>query len=254
MTRLLKITIVLLVVATLVAGCASRRDRIDQDTSPAALYERGRSALDASNYPLAINFYQVLQARYPFANESRQALLDLIYTYWRSNQPESAIEAAERFERENPTHPQVAYSLYMRGLVWYDEDPNILERLFRVDMSARPPKDTLQSFAMFQRLIREYPDSEYVSEARERMVYLRNRLAAFENHVADYYVRRQAYVAAVNRAQYALEHYEGAPALERSLEIMAEAYDLLGMSDLAEDARRVRAETFGAATGSTRAR
>jgi outer membrane protein assembly factor BamD len=253
MTRLLKTSIVLLVVAALVAGCAGR-SRIDQDSSPAALYERGRSALDSSNYPLAVNYYQVLQARYPFANESRQALLDLIYTYWRSNQPESAIEAAERFERENPTHPQVAYSLYMRGLVWYDEDPNILERLFRVDMSARPPKDTLASFAMFQRLIREYPDSEYVAEARERMIYLRNRLAAFENHVADYYIRRTAYVAAVNRAKYAIEHYEGAPALERSLEIMAEAYDRLGMSDLAEDARRVRAETFGAATGSAQAR
>ncbi len=217
--------------------------------APDVLYERGRNAMLANNFEMATSSYLTLMTRYPFANESRQAHLDLIYVYWRSNQPENAIDAAEQFEREHPTHPQVAYSIYMRGVVHFDQEPNILERLFRVDMTARPPKDALQSFNMFQRVVREYPDSEYVADSRERMMYLRNRLAAYQNHVADFYMRREAYVAAANRARYALENYAGAPALEQSLEIMIEAYDRLGMVDLADDARRVLQESFGRTAG-----
>ena len=133
----------------------------------------------------------------------------------------------------------------MRGLVYFDQAPNIIERMFRVDLSLRPPKDTLQSFSTFQELIRRFPNSEYVPDARQRMVYLRNRLAEYENHVAEYYIRRGAYVAAVNRAKYALEHYPEAPQLEKTLQILVVAYEQLGMADLAADARRVLRQTFG---------
>ena len=144
----------------------------------------------------------------------------------------------------------------MRGLVYFDQAPNILERMFKVDLSVRPPKDTLKSFSTFQELIRRFPESEYVPDARQRMVFLRNRLTQYENHVAEYYIERGAYVAAVNRAKYALEHYPGAPELEKTLAIMIDAYEQLGMQDLAADARRVLTETFGeqAATETTAAR
>ena len=111
--------------------------------------------------------------------------------------------------------------------------------MFKVDLSVRPPKDTLKSFSTFQELIRRFPESEYVPDARQRMVFLRNRLAKYENHVAEYYMNRGAYVAAVNRGKYALEHYPGAPQLEQTLAIMVDAYEKLGMQDLAADARRV---------------
>jgi outer membrane protein assembly factor BamD len=225
-------------------GCG-RQDNVVQDEGPDALYERGRSAMEASNYAGAIQYYNALESRYPFSNVTRQAQLDLIYLYYKSQQPESAIDAAEEFERENPTHPRVDYCLYMKGRVWFDQAPNVLERMFKVDLSVRPPKDTLRSFSTFQELIRRFPNSEYVDDARQRMVFLRNRLAAYENHVARYYIERGAYVAAVNRAKYALEHYPGAPELEDTLQIMVTAYDLLGMSDLAADARRVLQESFG---------
>jgi outer membrane protein assembly factor BamD len=121
----------------------------------------------------------------------------------------------------------------------------LLERLFRVDLTVRPPKDSLLAFSTFQDLIRRFPDSEYVPDAQQRMVFLRNRLAAYENHVARYYIEREAYVAAANRAKYAVEHYPGAPQLAESLAIMVEAYTYLGMTDLAADAERVRQENFG---------
>jgi outer membrane protein assembly factor BamD len=133
----------------------------------------------------------------------------------------------------------------MRGRILFDQSPNVLERLFRVDLSLRPPKDTLRSFSTFQELIRRFPNSEYVPDARQRMVFLRNRLTDYENHVAEYYVERGAYVAAINRAKYALEHYPEAPQLEKTLQLLVTAYDELGMTDLAADARRVLRESFG---------
>jgi outer membrane protein assembly factor BamD len=229
--------------ATALSGCG--RDNVVEDQGPELLYQRGFDAMEASNFAGSIQYFNALEARYPFSPETRQAQLDLIYVYYRSQQPESAIDAAEEFERENPTHERIDYCLYMRGLIYFDQAPNIIEKLFRVDLSLRPPKDTMQSFSMFQELIRRFPDSEYVPDARQRMVYLRNRLAEYENHVADYYVRRGAYVAAVNRAKYALEHYPEAPQLEKTLQILVTAYEQLGMVDLAADARRVLRQTFG---------
>jgi outer membrane protein assembly factor BamD len=239
-------TLLLVLAVAVLAGCG-RGDNVVQDQGPEALYERGRTAMENSNYVGAVQYFLALEARYPFSNVTRQAQLDLIYVYYKSQQPESAIDAAEEFERENPTHARVDYCLYMRGRVYFDQAPNILERMFKVDLTLRPPKDTLQSFSLFQELIRRFPDSEYVADARQRMVYLRNRLADYENHVAGYYIERGAYVAAVNRAKFALERYPGAPQLERTLEIMVTAYEALGMMDLAADARRVLQENFGTA-------
>jgi outer membrane protein assembly factor BamD len=236
---------ILLLGLALAALVGCNRSNVVEDQGPELLYQQGFDAMEASNYPGAIQYFNALEARYPFSPETRQAQLDLIYLYYRSLQPELAIDAAEEFERENPTHERLDYCLYMRGLVYFDQAPNIIEKLFRVDLSLRPPKDTLRSFSTFQELIRRFPDSEYVPDARQRMVFLRNRLAEYENHVADYYIRRGAYVAAINRAKYALEHYPEAPELEKTLLILATAYEQLGMNDLAADARRVLRQTFG---------
>jgi outer membrane protein assembly factor BamD len=234
----------LALLAALLAGCGGDDDII-QDEGPDALYERGTESMESGNFPIALAYFQALEARYPFSNVTRQAQLDMIYAYYRSRQFESAIDAADEFERENPTHPRVDYCLYMKGLSYFDQAPNVLERLFRIDLTERPPRDTMQAFSIFQELIRRFPNSQYVPDTRERMVFLRNRLAAYENHVASYYIERGAFVAAINRAKYALEHYPGAPATEESLEIMIEGYEQLGMMDLADDTRRVLDESFG---------
>jgi outer membrane protein assembly factor BamD len=242
--RIGKFVLLLGLGAVALVGCG-RRDNVVEDQGPELLYERGFNAMNASNYPGAIEYFNALEARYPFSPETRQAQLDLIYLYYRSQQPEQALDAAQEFERENPTHERIDYCLYMRGLVYFDPAPNVIEKILRVDLSLRPPKDTLRSFSAFQELIRRFPDSEYVADARQRMVFLRNRLAEYENHVASYYLRRGAYVAAVNRAKYALEHYPEAPQLEKTLQILATAYDQLGMQDLAADTRRVLRQSFG---------
>ena len=234
-----KLVLLVAAAAMLASGCGNRRDRVVESAGPEELYERGTASMRSGNYPTALAYYQQLEARYPFSNVTRQAQLDMIYVYYRAQQPESAIDAANEFEQENPTHARVDYCLYMKGLIYFDGAPNFLERIFRVDMSERPPRDTILAFVTFDELIRRFPESEYIPDARQRMVFLRNRLAEYENHVANYYIDRGAYVAAVNRAKYALEHYPGAPALDDSLTLLARAYSLLGLSDLAADAQRV---------------
>jgi len=242
--RIIQLALLILLAAAATSGCG-RRDNVVKDSGPAKLYDLGKKAMDGNDYPSATKLFQALQSRFPFSPETRQAQLDLIYLYYKSGQPEQAVDAAEAFERENPTHPRVDYCMYMRGRVYFDQDPNFLEKFFRADMSKRPPKDTMKSFSTFQDLIRRFPDSEYVPDARQRMVFLRNRLARYENYVAEYYINRGAYVAAISRAKYALEHYPGAPELEHSMTIMIAAYEKLGMQDLATDAKRVYAATWG---------
>jgi outer membrane protein assembly factor BamD len=228
--------------ALLVSACG-RKDDIVQ--GPDALNERAEKSLGNGNYANAIFYLEQLEARYPFSNFSKQAQLDLVYAYFKNGEPESAADAADQFIRENPTHPRVDYCLYMKGVIFFDQDANFLEKLFRVDMSERPPRNTMRAFSAFQELLRRFPDSEYVPDAQQRMIYLRNRLAEYENHVATYYVRRGAYVAAANRAKFAVENFPGAPALKDSLDIMIQSYRKLGMNDLAADAERVRRETYG---------
>lgn len=141
--------------------------------------------------------------------------------------------------RENPIHERVDYALYIKGLAYFEDEAGFLERRFKKDITERPPKEIAQSYSTLRRLVDRYPASKYAPDAEQRMVYLKNRLAGYENHVADYYLRRGAYVAALNRAKSALEEYNGAPGNADSLKIMAQAYDKLGMDDLAADARRV---------------
>jgi len=236
--------LVLFLACALLGGCHSN-PRKNKQPSPEQLYQQAHKRLMSYDYKGAIKVYESLTARFPFTDQARQSRLDLIYAYYREGETESAIDAAETFIRENPTHPRVDYCMYMRGVVYFDQEANFLEKFFRVDMSKRPPKDTMKSYSTFEDLIRRFPNSEYVPDARQRMVFLRNRLARFENYVAQYYINRGAYVAAINRSKYALEHYPGAPELEKTMQLMITGYEKLGMRDLATDAQRVYAATWG---------
>jgi len=226
------------------AGCGNR-DATVLAIGDRQLYEEGADHLRNGNYAGALLAFQNLTVQYQFSPWARQAQLDMIHAYYRSGQPESALDVAETFIRENPRLPEVAYCLYMIGVIRFDREPNFIERIFRVDVTQRPPLESQLSFDAFEELIRRFPDSKYVDDSRQRMIFLRNRLATYENHVARYYLDRGAYVAAINRAKYAIERYPGAPELEESLTLMIEAYDALGMTELARDAERVREESFG---------
>lgn len=234
-----------LVLAALLLGACGGQDEqrtVIQDIAEA--YEQARESVARGNYRRGIQIYEAIQARYPFSELSRQIQLELMYAYYKAGQKELAIEVAETFMRENPIHPRVDYAMYIQALSYFEGGPGFLERWFRKDINKRPPKDVEQSYVTLRRLVERYPASAYAPDAQQRMIYLRNRLAAYENYVADYYIRLGAYVAAVKRATRAVEEYNGSDSTAKSLKTLARAYDALGMSDLAEDTRRVLATNY----------
>jgi len=239
-SRVLLVAVGIVLLAT---GCRSHRGD-DAKSGPEVIYARAQKAMRNSSYGEAIKQLEALQSRFPFSEPARQSQLDLIYAYYKARQVDPAIDAADTFIRENPTNPRVDYAYYMKGLVYFERQSNWLERKFNVDLSQRPPINARKSFDAFQQLIDKYPHSEYVGDARQRMVFLRNRLADFELHVALYYMRRGAYVGAINRAKYCLENYDGAPAVKGSLKVLVDAYRDLHMMDLASNAQKVYADNY----------
>jgi outer membrane protein assembly factor BamD len=226
-------------------GCSMfGKDKEPEDklakVAPEQMYADARKSMRAGNYPTAVQKYEALEARYPFSNQAKQGQLDLLYSYYKNRSTESAIDQADQFIRENPTHPRVDYAYYIRGLTYFDYGAGALERLFHADVSKRPPQESQKALQSFQILLQRYPTSPYAVDARQRLVYLRNRLADFELSVARYYMKRGAYIGAANRARGIIEQYDGAPAVDGALEVMAAAYRNLGLDTLAQQADAVR--------------
>ena len=233
-----------LVWAGLLAGCAGNDEKPTEVQNISEAYTNAQEFVARGNFRRGIQVFEAIQARYPFSELSRQIQLELMHAYYKSNSREQAIDAADTFIRENPTHARVDYALYIKGLSYFEARPGLLERVFRKDTTKRPPKELEISYVTLRRLVERFPASEYAPDAEQRMIYIKNRLSEYENHVADYYLRRGAYVAALKRAQAALEQFNGADGNRRSLQIIAEAYDNLGMDELATDTRRVLDANF----------
>jgi outer membrane protein assembly factor BamD len=227
--------VALAVLSLSLGGCKAFRHKEDPNVSPESLYQKAATYMKDGAYGPAIKSFEALEARYPFSDPARQSRLDIIYAYYKIHDKDATVDAADTFIRENPTHPRIDYAYYVKGLVYFERAPNFLERWFSVDLSERPPQDTRKSFDAFLRVVTQYPNSEYAADARQRMIYLRNRLAEYEMHVAKYYVRRGSYVAALDRARYVIETYDGSPSAHDALEVTLECYQKLGMTQLATD-------------------
>src|SRR5262245_13689114 len=229
--------VVLVACCALAAAGCGYKERAAENLQPGRMYEKAHKLLMGGDYRGAVRYYEALDARYPFSDEARQSRLDIIYAYYRSREQESAIDAADQFIRENPTHPRVDYAMYLRGLIYFERSPNFLERWFNTDLEQRPPQDVRRAFDAFEQLIKQHPQSIYAHDARQRMIYLRNRLADYEVYVAEHYLKRQAWVAAIERSRYCIENYDGAPAKRQALEIEICAYQGLEIKDHAEDSQ-----------------
>jgi len=240
----LRVIAVLAMAAILTAGCAGNEEEFDLATNIRDAYTDAQHAVEVGNYRKAIGIFEALQARFPFSDFSTQIQLELAFAYYRDGRVEQAIDAADTFLRENPTHQRVDYAIYIKALAYFDRGQGWLERFFRKDINKRPPRDGEVAFSLLSRLVERYPASPYAPDAQQRMIYLKNRLAAYENEVARFYIERGAYVAALNRAKIAIETYHGADSGADSLRIMIISYEGLGMTGLAEDTRRVLEKNF----------
>ncbi len=237
--------VVALIATALLAGCAGeteierRRDKTAQE-----LYAAARESLELENYKTAVTKLEDLDSRYPFGPFSQQAQLDLLYAYYRNGDAAPATAAADRFIRQNPRHPNLDYVFYMKGLVNFSAELGAFKEVLSAPFSERDASTAKQAFDDFGEFLKRYPDSQFAPDAQQRMIYLRNRLAEYELHVANYYIRRQAWMAAANRARYVVDHFPGATATADALSVMVQSYHQLGLTVQQNEAQKVLALNY----------
>ncbi|WP_295389853.1 outer membrane protein assembly factor BamD [uncultured Thiodictyon sp.] len=241
LTRLATLLLITFSIGTL-SGCSMFKGKEYDNTegwSASKLYAEAASEMDSGSYKRAIELYEKLESRYPFGRYAMQAQLDVAYANYRAEEPEAALAAADRFIKLYPQNPYVDYAYYMKGIINYNRSVGYMDRYVPTDAAQRDPGSALDAFADFSELVKRFPDSKYAVDARQRMVYLRNNLAHNEVNVARYYMKRGAYVAAANRSNYVIEHFQRTSAVKEALEVLVEAYQALGEQKLAADAQRV---------------
>lgn len=234
--------ITILSLLIMLPGCSLFGDKKEDETqnwSANKLYTEARAAMAEQGYSEAVKYYESLEARYPFGQFAQQALLESAYAHYKDDEPESAIAAADRFIKLYPRHPNIDYAYYIKGLANFNRNFGFFQRYIPTNREQRDQAASLQAFEDFAELIRRYPDSKYVDDARQRMVYLRNRVAQYDVEVGRYYIRRGAYLAAANRGKFVVESYPKTTAVPNALAVMLIAYNELGMEKLAADTRRV---------------
>ncbi len=224
---------------TLVA-CSSDPNKEEPNASADELYTRAKSSINEHNYEKAIKQFETLQSRFPYGRYAQQSQMEIAYAYFKHSEPAPALAAIDRFIKQYPNSPNLDYMYYLKGLVNFNENLNsMLGTWFKQDPSERDPTALRDSFNSFKELVTRFPESKYTPDARIRMQYLLNTLASGEIHTASYYLRRGAYVAAVNRAKNVLIDFPQTPQTRDALQIMVQAYGAMGMKDLRDDTQRI---------------
>ncbi len=239
--------------SVLLTGCESARERKLLNSNPAAIYKVAHDRMESGDYKSAIKLMEALTARFPFTEQARQSHIDLIYCYYKDGESESATDAADTFIRENPINPAGRLCLLRQGPGGLRTHAESVRAWFRADLTKRPPVTARKSFEAFRHVVQSFPKSLYAHDSRQRMIYLRNRLADYDVHVAQYYMERGAYVGAAQRAAETIEQYDGAPETQQALKILIAANERLGLNDKAEIARRVYADNFSGKTPNLKA-
>jgi outer membrane protein assembly factor BamD len=240
----LKLTVVGL--AFLLSACSLIPEKIDEtkNWSASRLYSEAREEMSAGGYTKAIEYFEKLESRYPFGTYAQQAQMEIAYAHYRQGDQALALAAVERFIKLHPDHPNVDYMYYLRGLINFNDRISIFDFISKQDPTERDPKAAREAFDSFKLLVERFPNSKYAGDSAARLTYLVNTMAQYEVHVADYYYRRGAYLAAANRAQAAIKQYRQAPAIEEALYIMIRSYDALNLPELRNDAERVMKANF----------
>ena len=236
--------LLIVVLALSLAACASDLQDDTAGWSAQRLYGEAKDAMASKDWLKAIKYLEKLEARYPYGRFAQQAQLEIAYAHWKEGERASGIAAVDRFIKMYPNHANADYAWYLKGLINFNDQYGMLSQLTTPDMSDRDPKSTRESFAAFKEVVTRFPDSKYAADAALRMRYLVNALASHEVHVARYYMKRGAYLAAANRAQFAIQYYPEAPAIEEAVFVLVLAYDRLGMNDLRDAADRVMRTNF----------
>jgi outer membrane protein assembly factor BamD len=231
------------IVLLALAACGTTIDETAAWT-PEKLLDEAKEDMRSGSYERAAKLLERLEGRAAGTLVSQQAQLDRAWIMYRTGERAQALSILDRFVRLHPTSPAIDYALYLQGLVNFNEDLGFLSAISRQDLSERDQQAARDAWQSFKRLVEQYPASRYAEDARLRMNYIVNSLAAYELHVARYYYRRGAYVAAANRAQQAVQDFQFSPSTEEALYLMVQSYDRLGLAQLRDDALRVLQQNY----------
>jgi outer membrane protein assembly factor BamD len=246
--------IAVLFIALALTACASTGDvnssgdtakqAQQKKTSAKKLYKKAHAKLQTQNYRDALKLYDEIEANYPFSPYATQAQLEAIYASFRKGDAEVALASADRFLREHPRYPDADYVYYLQGLINFSRAARQNSPLFSIDGATRDNSYVTQAFQSFNLLLRRFPKSRYAADARQRMIYLKDEMARRDYHIAHYYMRRGAWVAANRRAREIIKQYQGTTSVPKALLIMEKSYRKLGMDGSAEKVHKILAANF----------
>ncbi len=245
-TKNFRLLLLLVPILTVLMACGKDDTLKDEEETISAteLYQGAKRSLNNKSYDRAINQYRTLQSRFPFGRYAQQAQLELAYSYYKNYEPELSLSTLDRFIKTYPTHDNIDYAYYLKGLVNFSRTSSFITRILPVSSYDRDLSYARNSFQSFAQMLRDHPESDYAADARDRMLFLRKLMAQSEVEVARYYMRRKAYIAAANRAKFVIETYQASPVTGDALAIMVEAYDNPELDDLSKDALRVLQENY----------
>lgn len=203
------------------------------DKTAAEIYELAQKHESKNNYHLAVKDYEAIEARFPYGEYADKAQIGLAKAYYKKGEAVQSLAEIERFINMYPRHANIDYIYYLKGLVYYDQYISFLYRHLPLDRSLRDPTDAIAGFESFSQFIERFPTSEYVKDAETKKVFLKNQLANHQLHIAHYYMKKSAYVAAANRANTIITEYKNTLAVPEALLILTKAYNLMGAKTLA---------------------
>lgn len=240
--------VLVLLASTLMLSACSKKDEVREvevtKLTALEMYLAAKRALDAGVWSTAVDKYKALRSHYPFGHYTEQGYLELAYAQYKMYRMEQAVTTVERFIKNYPAHKNLDYAYYLKGLIYFDSDRGLMQRINPDKAADRNQENIRNAFTSFKNFIERFPESSYAADAQKRMVYLKNQLAAYEVQVASYYLRRGAPIAAVNRAKFVLESFQDTPAVPNALALMVESYMKLDEGELAEQSKQMLAANY----------
>ena len=223
-------TLLVVALSSVLIGCTSSKPDVES-VPEIELYNKAKNELEGGNIKSSITVLETIDKNYPFGPFSQQVQLDLIYAYYKTADYPLAIASIDRFLKLNPIHPNIDWVIYMRGISNMAQSDNTIQGWFNVDRSDRDPEFAMAAFKDFTYLVSSFPNSSYAADAKKRLIYLKNRIAQYELKVAQYYTKRGAYVAVINRVTQMLSLFPDTDATKAGLLLMHNAYNELGLTD-----------------------
>ncbi len=204
------------------------------DTPASKTYDQGLEKLANGAPQEAAKKFTELGKQYPSSDWAQKGLLMTTYAQFQAGAFTDAETSAERYLKDYPKSSDDAYVAYLQANSYYEQIPDI----------SRDQESAAKAYELFQDLVKKYPTSEYVEDAKFKIQVTADQLAGKEMSIGRFYLNRNNYTAAINRFRNVLQNYQTTRHAEEALYRLVEAYLGLGITSEAETAAAVLGHNF----------